>query len=581
MSARINKVNGRLVELNPRSIKPEDEARVAEAKQKEHDSLRKYGVYERVPVSSIDVSVANVLPTKWVLTKKLASGQGSAPRSHEERKVDYLWKYKARLAARGDLDDTVFDDVATAMPPLSSLRALFAFAVARDNFMPDDIQQADVSTAFLNAVLESEVPVYVHPPKDHPDYGVYVWLLKRALYGLRQAPRMYEKHFQNNVINKLRYVPTIFDGVYVRYTDSGEFDGALFVWVDDLFAVSGKTKAADLLREIGQLIEITFNGIPIEFLGMDIDVHPDCVLLHQGTYASFLLHDVDTSRMSIPNNPLPLDVLKDYERVKSNSPVLDKAGAFRYRSVLGSLAHLQHTRLDLCFAISFFGWFSAAPTAEAWRLLVRCAYFAKLTASTGIVFRVRPIREFKLEAYCDASFGKHAHTGYVVAINGAPILWRSSKQRCVALSTVKAELRAMFDCLDSMILIMHLLTTLHVKCCVRLFSDAKDLVSLLTSPHPKPAEKHLLIELRTIKGLLDSEDVMHNRAVRVRELSSKRIDRELDDCVRLVFAVQELVQYMPSCHILIQHVPGATNPADALTKPVDVRMLVSRYMHLF
>ena len=38
---------------------------------------------------------------------------------------------------------------------------------------------------------------------------------------------------------------------------------------------------------------------------------------------------------------------------------------------------------------------------------------------------------------------------------------------------------------------------LRVDVSVSLFSDAKNLVQLLNANHPKPAEKHLLIELRT------------------------------------------------------------------------------------
>jgi hypothetical protein len=61
--------------------------------------------------------------------------------------------------------------------------------------------------------------------------------------------------------------------------------------------------------------------------------------------------------------------VKNFERIKSNSSVLNKQRVTMYRSCLGSLAFLLHTRLDLRFAISFFGKFSYQPTEEAWRVL--------------------------------------------------------------------------------------------------------------------------------------------------------------------------------------------------------------------
>ena len=581
MSARLNRAFGRIVDINPRSIKPEDVQGVAQAKQAELKQFERLGVYERIPIGSVDRASANVVPTKWVLNKKLLSEGVGQVRTHEGRKAELLYKYKARLTARGDLDKSDTSDISTAMPPLSSLRALFAFAAASKDFKPEDLQQADVSSAFLQAVFEGEEPVYVEPPKDHADYGKFLWLLRKNMYGLKRAPRLWERHLNNNVLRAMGYKPSIFDGIYVRYTPDGRIDGILFIWVDDIFALSGVTKAVTLLHELGSKIELTIKGVPTHFIGMDIDVRSDVIVFHQAAYASELLavHGIDVDGISVPTNPLPIDIAKEYDRIKDKSPLLNKERTTEYRSLLGSLAFLQHSRPDLCYAIAFFGWFSSAPTEEAWRLLVRCALYASVTCCTGIVFRVQPIETFKIDAYCDASFGKHAHTGFIVSVNGTPVLWRSGKQRCVALSTVKAELRALYDCMDALILVMYMFSQFHVKCSVRAFSDAKDLVSLISSPHPKPAEKHLLIELRRLQALVDGD--VGSRVGRLHGISERRIDREVSECVRHVLAINELSAYMPSMPIAVSHIPGASNPADVLTKSVDVRYLASKFLHTF
>jgi hypothetical protein len=122
---------------------------------------------------------------------------------------------------------------------------------------------------------------------------------------------------------------------------------------------------------------------------------------------------------------------------------------------------------------------------------------------------------------------------------------------------------------------------LHAKCSVKLFFDAQDFVSSLASGHPRPAEKHLLIELRAMQGLISTGDVVHNRAARFHELSQKCINRDMDGCVRLLYAVNEIASYLPSCPILLQHNPGTSNPSDAFAKAVDVKCLVSSYMHIF
>ena len=243
----------------------------------------------------------------------------------------------------------------------------------------------------------------------------------------------------------------------------------------------------------------------------------------------------------------------------------------------GSLAFLQHTRFDIAFAISFFGSFQDKPTELAWKYLVLCAQYARATADYGIVFWVRPVNEFAIEAYCDASFGKHAQEGYIVAVNGSPILWRSGKQRCVALSTMKAELRAMYNCMDSLILNLHLFSQLQVKCYVKLYSDALNVVTLIRSPHPKPAEKHLLIEICQMQAIVDGD--LSTRVARLRTVSEKLMNRDVHDCMYLGMAIDELTRYMPTVPIHLEHCEGLTNPADAFTKSVDVCLLVDRYTH--
>jgi hypothetical protein len=201
--------------------------KLRKAQQKELQSFDTHNVYERVPIHMVPQSV-RAIPTRFINTQKLD--------------VDtMLYNYKSRLVAiglkhldqRGDLIDFT-----TAMPPLESFRMFLAFAAAKKGFNRTDIQQADVATAFLQSDLASTQPVYVLPPKGHPDEGVYVWRLLKSMYGIRDAPRHWELHLRKVLIN-LGWQRTIFDGIYIRYKHGddgshGYIDGLLFTWVDDL-----------------------------------------------------------------------------------------------------------------------------------------------------------------------------------------------------------------------------------------------------------------------------------------------------------------------------------------------------------
>eukprot|EP00972_Heterocapsa_arctica_P093165 13742376-Heterocapsa_arctica.AAC.1 len=52
----------------------------------------------------------------------------------------------------------------------------------------------NVSTVFLHAPLGAEC-VYVKPPPNLREPGV-LWRLKKALYGLRAAPRLFQEYVE-------------------------------------------------------------------------------------------------------------------------------------------------------------------------------------------------------------------------------------------------------------------------------------------------------------------------------------------------------------------------------------------------
>ena len=92
--------------------------------------------------------------------------------------------YKARLVAKGfkQRPGEDFDETFAPTMHKSSLLTLLAIAAQEDL----EIGQMDVKTAFLNGDLEEEI--YMNPPDGFPtkEKG-HVWLLKKSIYGLKQA----------------------------------------------------------------------------------------------------------------------------------------------------------------------------------------------------------------------------------------------------------------------------------------------------------------------------------------------------------------------------------------------------------
>ncbi|OLP82435.1 Copia protein [Symbiodinium microadriaticum] len=137
---------------------------------KEMNSMKEFDVYDEVMVKDCaEEQVSEALDCRWVK----------------------VWKnetdLRCREVVRGCLQNfekTEEDNLFASTPSLVTMRLLLCMALARNW----GITLGDVSTAFLHAAMSGEV--FVWPPKEFYPNGDCLWKLKKAMYGLRQAPNV-------------------------------------------------------------------------------------------------------------------------------------------------------------------------------------------------------------------------------------------------------------------------------------------------------------------------------------------------------------------------------------------------------
>jgi hypothetical protein len=119
--------------------------------------------------------------TKWVLKNK-------------EGEKGEVVRNKSRLVAQGFSQKEGIDYEETIAPVarLEAIRILLAFFVAKGF----KLHQIDVKSVFLNGVLEEEV--YVRQPSgfESEKYPHRVYKLRKALYGLKEAPRAWYRRLR-------------------------------------------------------------------------------------------------------------------------------------------------------------------------------------------------------------------------------------------------------------------------------------------------------------------------------------------------------------------------------------------------
>jgi hypothetical protein len=182
-----------------------------------------------------------------------------------------------------------------------SLRLLFAMAAQHKLIL----NSVDVKTAFLYGVLEEDI--YLKQPEGciDPKFPDHVWKLDKAIYGLKQASRVWYQKLKT-ILTAMDYVISPCDpAIFYRYEDDGQ-RSFLFVFVDDMIVAHSIQSYIDSIKlELATYIEITDCGQLHCFTGIEIVRGMDqSVFIHQATYATDIVkryHTYDTSK----STPLP------------------------------------------------------------------------------------------------------------------------------------------------------------------------------------------------------------------------------------------------------------------------------------
>ena len=103
------------------------------------------------------------------------------------------------------------------------------------------------------------------------------------------------------------------------------------------------------------------------------------------------------------------------------------------------------TRPDIAYAISKLSRYTSNPGEDHWKAIIRVLRYLRFTRDHGLNFTRYPA---VLEGYCDANWisdtkDSKSTSGYVFTLGGAAVSWKSTKQTCIARSTMESEFIAL------------------------------------------------------------------------------------------------------------------------------------------
>ena len=402
-----------------------DETKWRDSRQEELRMLAKAGTWVLTPRPR----GVNIVGCKWVDKEKLLP--------------DGSTKNKSRLVAQGFTQQPGRDYVETYSPTvrLDSLRCLLALGAHHDW----EIHHMDVKSAYLNGVLEETI--YMTQPKGYEQPGKedHVCLLKKGLYGLKQAGRAWNQTI-DPALRKLGLEPLANDRcVYMHRRGPDLLIVSLYV--DDLFIFTNSTS---LLRrykiDLRSAFEMEDLGEARLILGIKVtrDRGARTITLSQEGYIQSALEKLGGTGLNPTATPMETGVT--LTRAAADY-VAKPEDVTRYQSAIGALMYAAcSTRPDISYAVSTLSQFSANPDGTHFGALKRVLRYLQGTRGCSLTYRAtEPVNQQpKLFGYKDSDFAndksdRRSVSGYVFILCSGAISWASRRQKTTALSTTEAE----------------------------------------------------------------------------------------------------------------------------------------------
>ena len=394
------------------------------AEQKEYNSLIENKTWVLVPRPKDRQVVAN----RWVYDIK-----------HDGR-------YKARLVAKGftQVWGEDYNETFSPVARFESIRYLFAHATLNNWYS----ETMDVETAFLNGDLDQVI--YMEQPEGWAVRGKenYVCLLKKAIYGLKQASRQWNIKIHQSLLD-LGFSRTYSDaGVYVYRRQGGDSVTIVVLYVDDLLIFGDRPKHIKQVKDtLSSQYKMTDLGPVQRFLGLRItrDLRARTIEIDQTEYIQSVLERFNMADCKPARTPLPAGAVLE----QSDHPPATDAFRKRYQSLIGSLLYATlGTRPDIDFAVTRLSKFNANPSNTHWEYAKYVLRYLQGTKD----FRLRydgstndGLVGFSDSDWAEDRDDRHSTSGFVFTMAGGTISWSSRRQPTISLSSTEAEYKAASD----------------------------------------------------------------------------------------------------------------------------------------
>lgn len=185
-----------------------------------------------------------------------------------------------------------------------------------------------------------------------------------------------------------------------------------------------------------------------------------------------------------------------------------------FKSIIGGLRYLVHTRPDIAYSVGIVSRFMERPTLLHQAAAKRILRYVKGTLDFGLIYSQDSDNEV-LIGYSDSDLAGNVEDrkstgGMVFYLNKSLITWASQKQKCVALSYCEAEFMAATAAACQAVWLRKLLSQI-TECNigpVMLFIDNKSAIDLAKYPVFHGRRKHIDIRYHFIRECVENGEIV-------------------------------------------------------------------------
>lgn len=188
--------------------------------------------------------------------------------------------------------------------------------------------------------------------------------------------------------------------------------------------------------------------------------------------------------------------------------------ATQYKSLIGGLRYLVHTRPDIAYSVGIVSRYMERPTKVHMNAVKRILRYIKGTLQYGLIYSKEKEGNV-LIGYSDSDLGGDLDDGkstggVVFYLDESIITWVSQKQRCVALSSCEAEFMAATSAACQGIWLRNVLTQITGEDMgpVTLCIDNRSAIDLAKNPVFHGRSKHIDIRFHFIRECVERGEVV-------------------------------------------------------------------------